>query len=1053
MTRRRTSSRPRAIALLAGIALLASLVAAPAAVLADAPTTLFVAPDGDPSHTGADCATAKHSDIASAVAQAFSGDTIHVCTGVYVLASTVMVSQVALFFEGDGASATIVDGGSAHRLFSAAGDNTALTFTGLTLRNGRTPSKSTAYGGAIFGGGIVTVVDSTFTNNSTGPLGGGGGAIFVAGIANVTDSIFTDNGTGPVGGGGAIFATKGATVIGSTFTGNTAGTSDGGAIAAYRIGEPGVSNVDVTDSTFTANAATGGDGGAIYASGAVTATDSTFDRNGAGTINGGAVYARSGGVTIVGTTFTANGAAANGGAIFDEDLWGSGTDVTNSTFVGNSAGFSGGAILDFQGTDTSVANSTFVGNSAGVSGGTIVATATVLDTILAQSSGTGICAGSVTDRGGNFGTDASCGFTRSSSHNSVGLATLALGPLADNGGPTETIALLAGSVAIVAGVAPCPATDQRGVARPDAPTSCDSGAYEATPSGPVISGFTPGLGPVGTVVTIAGTGFAGATVVEFIHATASFTVDPDGTHITASVPVGARSGPISVTTPRGTDTSAADFVVAPTIGSFSPTAGPVGTLVTIDGLNLVGITGVAFNGTPAVFFDEVTPTRIRAIVPPDATTGTISVTVGGQTGVSAGSFTVETPTPSGPVISSFSPAVGPVGTVVTIIGTGFAGATRVEFVHDWATPTSVSATQVTAVVPAGAITGKIGVTTSVGTGTSAADFGVVPTVTGVSPDSGPTTGDTIVTITGMSFAGVTGVSFGTAAATLVGDLSSTRLTVTSPTGTGTVDVTVASTAGTSATSAADEFTYVTTPAPGAPTVTSVSPAAGSGAGGTLVTFTGTDLTGATAVHFGAIAAVRFTIVDARTGTAVSPGGFGTVHLTVTTPHGTSAPTFADRFTFFSTPPWPPSPPRPSVTPAPPPYVPPGEGPSAPGATPTPTPVPTPTPTLAPTTVTLPTTIGTTPASAGEAPITVTTGTRVALTLDQSLIADSTVEVWRRVGTGTWTRITTRRVQPTGIATYTFTATATAAYRYRFTGDAAFLASWGPARAVRVTRLR
>ncbi len=260
MTRHQTPPRPRAIVLLAGVALLASLVAAPVAV-ANGVITLYVGPGGG----SGPCDDPVYGDIQAAVDHAASGDTVHICAATYNLSATVMVPQVALFFEGDGASTTYIDGGSAHRLFSSSGDNTALTFSGLTLRDGATPATFTAYGGAIFGGGIVTVTNSTFANNTTGKLGGGGGAIFVAGIANVTDSTFTGNSTGPVGGGGAIFATKGANVTGSTFTDNAAGTSDGGAIAAFRIGEPGVSNVDVADSTFTTNSAAGGDGGAIYA--------------------------------------------------------------------------------------------------------------------------------------------------------------------------------------------------------------------------------------------------------------------------------------------------------------------------------------------------------------------------------------------------------------------------------------------------------------------------------------------------------------------------------------------------------------------------------------------------------------------------------------------------------------------------------------------------------------------------------------------------------------------------------------------------------------------
>jgi streptogramin lyase len=91
----------------------------------------------------------------------------------------------------------------------------------------------------------------------------------------------------------------------------------------------------------------------------------------------------------------------------------------------------------------------------------------------------------------------------------------------------------------------------------------DGGAGLATAGGsrrPTVRGFAPASGPVGTVVTVIGTGFSGATAVALVHAAAAFTVDSD-TQITLTVPAGAISGPISVTTPRGAARSAAAFRV------------------------------------------------------------------------------------------------------------------------------------------------------------------------------------------------------------------------------------------------------------------------------------------------------------------------------------------------------------------------------------------------------------------------------------------------------------------------------------------------------------
>ncbi|WP_229168697.1 Ig-like domain repeat protein [Bradyrhizobium altum] len=123
--------------------------------------------------------------------------------------------------------------------------------------------------------------------------------------------------------------------------------------------------------------------------------------------------------------------------------------------------------------------------------------------------------------------------------------------------------------------------------------------------------------------------------------------------------------------------------------------------------------------------------------------------------------------------------------------------------------------------------------------------------------------------------------------------SSERITAVAPAGTGTVDVTVTNPSGTSSTSPVDQYTYVAS----APTVTSISPTAGPTSGGTTVNIAGTNLTGATAVKFGATNAASFTVNSATSITAISPAGSGAVDITVTTAAGTSATSAADRFTF------------------------------------------------------------------------------------------------------------------------------------------------------------
>ena len=141
--------------------------------------------------------------------------------------------------------------------------------------------------------------------------------------------------------------------------------------------------------------------------------------------------------------------------------------------------------------------------------------------------------------------------------------------------------------------------------------------------------------------------------------------------------------------------------------------------------------------------------------------------------------------------------------------------------------TFVSKNSVTAIAPAQAA-GAVDVTVSTTAGgtsaTSAGDLftyqaaAVAPTVTGVSPASGPATGATQVSISGTSFTGATAVKFGTTVATAVTVNSATSITATSPAGTGTVDVTVTTPAGTSTLSAADQFQYTTGPPPSSLTI-------------------------------------------------------------------------------------------------------------------------------------------------------------------------------------------------------------------------------------------
>jgi uncharacterized repeat protein (TIGR03803 family) len=160
----------------------------------------------------------------------------------------------------------------------------------------------------------------------------------------------------------------------------------------------------------------------------------------------------------------------------------------------------------------------------------------------------------------------------------------------------------------------------------------------STGLGPFVS-FLRSLGTVGRTAQILGQGFTGTTGVSFNGTAASFTVESD-TYLTATVPAGASTGVVTVTTPGGTLTSNKTFRVVPQITSFSPTNGPASTSVVITGESFIGVIDVHFGNVNVTSFTVDSDTQITATVPAGAETGKISVCTAGGSGDSATSFTV-----------------------------------------------------------------------------------------------------------------------------------------------------------------------------------------------------------------------------------------------------------------------------------------------------------------------------------------------------------------------------------------------------------------------------
>ena len=335
-------------------------------------------------------------------------------------------------------------------------------------------------GGGILNGGNLTVTNSTLSSNSV-PSDDGGGITIVAGTVTVTNSIFSQNI------GGAIYGeyqNGTITITNSLFDQNTGGG----------VHNPNQGTLMVTETIFSANTGsairnTGTTtivssvfidnsneyfGGAVYNNGLMTITDSSFFGNSTATWDGGAIDNVGGKLTIANSAFAGNSAAYAGGAISNtSDL-----TITNSTFYSNSASNAGGGISNSGPVSTlTLTNSTISGNSALRGGGIVSSSGTLnyANTIIANSP---------------FGDDCSIDFSSTIGTNTNNLiedgsclASMSgdpkLASLADNGGPTPTMVLLSDSPAIDAGEdTSCPATDQRGVTRPQG-AACDIGAFEA----------------------------------------------------------------------------------------------------------------------------------------------------------------------------------------------------------------------------------------------------------------------------------------------------------------------------------------------------------------------------------------------------------------------------------------------------------------------------------------------------------------------------------------------------------------------------------------------
>jgi predicted outer membrane repeat protein len=359
-----------------------------------------------------------------------------------------------LTLQGAGSATTIIDGAqlgdathTSDRILQVDSMGTGtlqVTITGVTLRNATTqvyPGAS-AVGAALLNGdsrtsgapvGSTVTLSDVVVQGNFSPAGGGG--IGNYGTMTILDSVIARNSTDNVGGA---------------------------------IGQGDTGSLELHDTTVSSNTAAG-DGGGIYVG---------FLGTGVGAPA----------VTIVGCTFNDN-IASRGGALVRN---GGTVAIANSTFSHNTAsntGTSGGAIHAASGAVT-LSNATVTLNVGGGQGGGIYGSATLGNSILAGNSApTGPdCNGTITSTGHDL-IQVPCAIVGDTTGNVTGQAA-GLGPLAGNGGPTQTHAALPGSPAVDAGDpgvpgsggTACEATDQRGKSRPQPPGGlCDIGAFELVP--------------------------------------------------------------------------------------------------------------------------------------------------------------------------------------------------------------------------------------------------------------------------------------------------------------------------------------------------------------------------------------------------------------------------------------------------------------------------------------------------------------------------------------------------------------------------------------------
>lgn len=199
---------------------------------------------------------------------------------------------------------------------------------------------------------------------------------------------------------------------------------------------------------------------------------------------------------------------------------------------------------------------------------------------------------------------------------------------------------------------------------------------------PTVVGLTPDHGPVGTTVTVTGSNMSTVTGVSFAGANATgFVVNGGGAAVTVNVPAGATTGAVTLLSPNGNadaGTFTVDASLAPVIEAMAPDAGPPGTVVTLSGPGLGGVTEVRFGGVVATKLTVLDPNTVKVAVPTGAVTAPVEVVGPAGSTTSTGVFTIQ-PLPNPPFASAGTDQQVLQGSKVTLDASGTTGATALEW--------------------------------------------------------------------------------------------------------------------------------------------------------------------------------------------------------------------------------------------------------------------------------------------------------------------------------------------------------------------------------------